>query len=241
MKQLFDEIIGAPPPTRVDVPAMLRRERRARTARWAGSGLAAVAAAGVVATAASGGAGPPSAPPLADGSSGVVVDTRFALRAETKAAADASGEQLAATVTAATERAAPGSTWHKPGLAVLTTEYSGPADVSWSGHGALVQGSRKGDVDVMALRKPAKPGPKKPEVVDCAGIPRCEAGTSPGGRKIVTIRWAEGGAASIEVRIGLPASGVLILSATNDGAGDPVLSATQVTVIAEDIAGRVKE
>ncbi|WP_433388740.1 hypothetical protein [Micromonospora sp. KLBMP9576] len=96
--QLFDELIGTPPPARVDVAGIIRRERRARAGRRLAGSLAAVltlAVAGSVGWAARGpqpdhAAGPP--PPLA--ASAAPVDTRFRLAFDTRRAAAVSTGHL---------------------------------------------------------------------------------------------------------------------------------------------------
>ncbi|WP_406073643.1 hypothetical protein [Micromonospora sp. NBC_01638] len=109
--QLFDELIGTPPPPRVDARGIVRRERRARAGRRLGGSLAAVLAlalAGGVNAAV--GDREPGAAPQAVASS-PTADTRFRLVFDTEETADATGKRLSQELDRALREVAPGAKW----------------------------------------------------------------------------------------------------------------------------------
>ncbi len=112
--QLFDELIGTPPPPAVDVRGIVRRERRARAARRLGGSLAAV-----LAVAIAGGVsisvrdqqpGGTLATPQAAASSSAA-DTRFRLVFSTSETTDATAKRLGQELDRALRKVAPGTTW----------------------------------------------------------------------------------------------------------------------------------
>ncbi|MGS2617295.1 hypothetical protein ACVCAH_22625 [Micromonospora sp. LZ34] len=156
--QLFDELIGNPPPARVDVPGIVRRERRARATRRLGGSLAAV-----LALALAGGVGvavreqdpTPAPPPVA--ASSPTPDTRFRLVFDTEETADATARRLSQELDRALREVAPGATWvwmpeylgeaRKPDGQPPTFVHNGTSDLVNGTSGVSYQG-RKGALGV---------------------------------------------------------------------------------------------
>ncbi|MEV4540015.1 hypothetical protein [Micromonospora echinaurantiaca] len=170
--QLFDELIGTPPPARVDVAGIVRRERRARAARRLAGSLAAVLAlalAGGVGMAAGGGQpGRAPVPPQAAASSPALPDTRFRLVFDTPESADASAKRLSREFETALREVAPGARWfwipdsvdepRKPDGQPPTFSHNGSDDFVYGGSGVVYRG-RKGPLGVSI----------SPDVFDSAG------------------------------------------------------------------------
>jgi hypothetical protein len=240
MHQLFDEVIGTPPPATVDLPALVRRDRRTRRARLAGLGVTGVAAAGLAVALLADGTTPAGTPPVARPPGPVAADNRFVLKSDTQLDAETSAKQLAAAIDTAVRKAVPDATWQQgPAVTVMDN-----ADrKGWHGHGSLRTPTTRGDLTIMALSLP-EPGAKtdKPPLrVSCDGEAGCTPGTTADGKPIVTIAGTSGAARWLEVRVGLPANRLLTISVTNVGTGDPtVLSGDQVALVAQHTAGQIK-
>ncbi|MGC4746793.1 hypothetical protein ACLQ28_14170 [Micromonospora sp. DT201] len=110
--QLFDELIGTPPPPQVDVEGIVRRERRAGSVRLIGGPLAAVLAlmVGVGVAVRDQEPGPAPGPPLA-APTPTAADPGFRLVFDTDESAEASARRLSAEFEAALREVVPGSTW----------------------------------------------------------------------------------------------------------------------------------
>jgi hypothetical protein len=119
-RQILEEMIGTPPPSTVDVAAVVRRERRTRTARWTGVAAVAALTLGALAAVPVLGAGdrsddiagpghPASAPadPAADG---------FRLLAGNREDAEASAARLSRELDRALGTVAPGAAWLRQDL-----------------------------------------------------------------------------------------------------------------------------
>ncbi|MBE1491839.1 hypothetical protein [Plantactinospora soyae] len=106
-QQLFDEVVGTPPPSTVDVVAIVARERRRSAVRRIGGTMAAVlglaVSAGIVAAGQHGPAG--VAPPP------VAADNRFQLVANDRDSAQLTAKRLAEALDAALRNAAPDARW----------------------------------------------------------------------------------------------------------------------------------
>lgn len=116
-QQLFDEVVGAPPPSTVDVAAIVKRERRRGAVLRVGTTMAAVlvlaVSAGVTVSIAArpgGTAQPPS-----------TTDTGFQLLADDRESAQATAQRLREALDHALKRAAPGAQW------VSSNRYENPA------------------------------------------------------------------------------------------------------------------
>jgi hypothetical protein len=120
-QQLFEELTADPPPSTVDVPGIVRRERRRRTLVRIGIPAAAVlAVASATAVLAPGDAPTPApsavAEPPSAGTSEVASAPGFRLVANNKAAAAATAATLRSALDDAVHKVAPGATWLKQGL-----------------------------------------------------------------------------------------------------------------------------
>ncbi|MCM0674627.1 hypothetical protein NCC78_07995 [Micromonospora phytophila] len=158
--QLFDELIGTPPPARVDVGGIIRRGRRASAARRLGGSLAAVLALAVVGSVGVGvrdqEPGRAPAPPVAAPPS-PTADTRFRLVFDTKESAEASARRLSREFDAALREVAPGSKWfwipdyvgepRKPDGQPPRFTHNGSEDLVHGGSGVSYRG-RKGPLGV---------------------------------------------------------------------------------------------
>ncbi len=240
MHQLFDEVIGTPPPTTVDSHVLVRRERRTRRARLAGLGVTGAAVVGLAITLYTNATTPAGTPPVAQHPGPVAPDSRFELKAGTQIDAEASAKQLASAIDTAVRKAVPDATWQR-GPTVTIMEYT--SMTGWHGAGSLRTSTARGDLTMMALSRPEPDGRtgKPPILVSCDGQTGCAPGTTPDGKPIVTITNNSGAARWLEVRIGLPANRILTISVTNSGAGDaPVLSGDQVALVAQYVTGQIK-
>jgi hypothetical protein len=113
MQHLFDEIVGEPPKSTIDVASIVKREQRARTLRRMSVPLAAatlVVLAGVLA-----GALPSQPAPnqhgAAPATTATTAPTRFELVLDSKESAEASAARLAEALDVAVRRVAPEARW----------------------------------------------------------------------------------------------------------------------------------
>ncbi|SCE87813.1 hypothetical protein GA0070607_2688 [Micromonospora coriariae] len=235
--QLFDELIGTPPPPRVDVKGIVRRERRASAARRLGGSLAAV-----LALAVAGGIsvavrhqepGAARATPQAVASS-PAADTRFRLVFDTEETADATAKRLSQELDRALRAVAPGATWtwmpdhlgepRKPDGQPPEFTHRGTPDFVGTSSGISYQG-RKGSLGV-SITPDASDGPagfhwpcQLPQ-----GIPEdsryrrvCDAGTTPNGAlmKIETLTGTRQKSVQYLIAIQLPGDRALQASVLN--------------------------
>jgi hypothetical protein len=263
MQPLFDEMIGTPPPSTVDVAAIVRREQRGRSARRAGYGLAAVVAVAVSAGTLSSGNGsssdPRAAPPP-------VADTRFQLISTDEKTADASARQLSRALDHAVKKAVPGVTYPsfkgitsnptKEGLPLIVVGRGpGPDPVDWFGGTVNVQvDKRQGALNLMAISLP-EPGtpfkkgpdgkPSPPLLVSCEHETGCQESAGPDGKKVVTVVTRKRNYQNREVRTEIPGHRVLTVSVSNvdvnpENAAAPPLTTAQLAQIIGEVSGQIK-
>lgn len=267
--QLFDELIGNPPPARVDVPGIVRRERRARAARRLGGSLAAVLAltlAGGVAVQARQSGGGSTPPPVAATAS---ADTRFRLVFDTEETADATARRLSQELDRALREVAPGATWFwmpdhlgeapKPDGQPPRFTHNGTSDLVNGTSGVSYQGRRgalgmsispdRGGPDETGFHWPCRLPPDIQE--DKRYHRECTEGTTPSGARTKTVTYTGRRQQSVQhvVSVQLPDNRVLEVSVLNmvgvDESAAPAqpespLSREQVTAIARHLEGRVK-
>jgi hypothetical protein len=264
MQPLFDEMIGTPPPSTVDVAAIVRREQRGRSARRAGYGLAAVVAvavsAGTLTSVARPNDEPRAAPPP------VVPDTRFQLISTDKQTAEASARQLSRALDHAVKKAVPGVTYPsfkgitsnptKEGLPLIVGGWGpGKDPADWfSGTVNVEVTKRQGALNLMVLSLP-EPGtpfkkgrdgkPSPPMLVSCEHETGCKESTGPNGKKIVTIVTKQGNYQNREVRTEIPSHRVLTVSVSNvdvnpENAAAPPLTTAQLAQIVGEVSGQIK-
>ncbi|WP_430502852.1 hypothetical protein ACQRWP_15050 [Micromonospora trifolii] len=242
--QLFDELIGTPPPPQVDVAGIVRRERRASRARLVGGPLAAVLAlaVGVGVAVHDREPGRPLAAP-----SPTAADTGFRLVFDTDENAKASAERLGVEFDAALRAVASGSTWfwipdhvgeaRQPDGRPPVFTHNGRDDMVGGGSGVSYRG-RKGPLGVSIspdVLDPAPSGrpvdPSAPEgptgfhwpceLPEGAGDTRyhrvCVVGTTPGGLRMKTETLTGKRTASVQhiVSIQLPGNRALSASVSN--------------------------
>ncbi|MET0492650.1 MAG: hypothetical protein ABW000_05910 [Actinoplanes sp.] len=266
MQPLFDEMIGTPPPSTVDVAAIVRREQRGRSARRAGYGLAAVVAVAVSAGTLTSVARPDDEPRAAPSP---VIDTRFQLISTDKQTAEASARQLSKALDHAVKKAVPGVTYPsfkgitsnptkegRPLIVISGGRGSGKDPVDWFGGTVNVElDKRQGALNLMAISLP-EPGtpdkvgpdgkPSPPMLVSCEHETGCQESTGPNGKKIVTIVTRRGNYQNREVRTEIPSHRVLSVSVANvdatnpDNAAAPPLTTAQLARIVGEVSGQIK-
>ncbi|MER7009170.1 hypothetical protein ABT297_39850 [Dactylosporangium sp. NPDC000555] len=261
-QHLFDEVVGTPPPSTVDVHALVRREKRAQAGRRAGYGMMAVVAlavsAGVLVSVSGQDRNPHPAPPVAQGAP----DLRFQLLANDKASAEATAKHLSAALNDALKRAAPEAKWvnvKDGGAADPTAEglphiaavnlsdsraayFSGSVNVEAGKHVGVLSLTTMGDVGQANPRDPTNPEKKKqPIKLDCAGAEACTEGVAPNGQKTLTIAGQTGNVYLRSVRVGIPDNRILIIQVGSTNSNEAPLTVQQITAIVVDVAGYIKQ
>lgn len=176
-RQLFDDLIGTPPPSRVDVAGIVRREKRKMAARRLGGTLAAVTALAVAGGfLLSPGAGVPStSTPVAEATT--PQDLRFRLVTDTKESSEATASRLGQELDKALKETAPGAQWiFEPDIVGETGPDGVPPEIYFKQHtygkklvsfvgesGVLVDG-RKGSLRMMISpnKDNGNPAPNNP-------------------------------------------------------------------------------
>jgi hypothetical protein len=186
-QQLFEELTADSPPSTVDLPGIIRREKRRRTLVRAG-GSGAVLLAVVSAIAVLGPDRTPAPPVLASPStaeSAAPVVPGFRLVATDRAATAATAKTLRAALDAAVHKAAPGATWLTQGPAetatpngqpprVIGDDLKRPTDQMFWGQTGIALDGRRGTLSIgIASMNPCTggrlakcpPGSKDPETL----------------------------------------------------------------------------
>jgi hypothetical protein len=250
VKQLFDEVVGTPPPSDLDVRALIRRERsRSRRNRGA-LGLVALAAAVALPVAL------PAALPAAHLDQ--PAPPTFQLVVGSQQAAAATAKQVRAALDAGLDTV--GARWREAPEELL--EWAGDR---FSGSGAVTADGREGDLrlDIVSDYDPCPPGSspdkacgedqpsKTAALLTCAEtVGACTEGTSPSGRRMVTTEDSTSppgaGATfrSVTVSVELGEEWVLAVNASNTDAKtarqpEPVLDARQLATVALEVADRI--
>jgi len=169
IQQLFDELTADAPPSTVDLPAIIRRERRRRTAVRAGvPAVAILAVASAVAVLAPGGGSAPTrsaatgSPPAP---TAVVTPARapgFRLVANDRATTAATAGTLRAALADAVQRAAPGATWLAQGLTrnatpdgqpprIFGDDLTNPTDQMFTGATGIALDGRRGTLSLNII------------------------------------------------------------------------------------------
>lgn len=252
--QLFDELIGTPPRSNVDLEGIMRRERRSGAVRRLGGSLAAVLALAVAGgvVVGTGDQGPASAVPRAAPASSAA-DTRFRLVFDTREAADATAKRLSAEMDKAFRKEAPGGTWISDldGSDRFRIFYKEQGDNPpiLGGGSTFSVGGRKGRLLLNIF--PMSSSSFSCERPDGSDDHDCETTKIPGGMtmKVEKIVWnKKTSEVSNDVAIQLPENRVLYLGTTNNIDGDyalpaqpePALTMELVKAIATEVAGQVK-
>jgi hypothetical protein len=265
--QLFDELIGTPPSSAVDVRGIVRRERRSRAFRRLGGSLAAVlalAAFGGVAVASQGTGGDPAVPQAvapADGG-----DTRFRLVFDTKESAKATAERLRHELEQGLRKEAPGARWisqsSRPGEArqparrrpeIAYREQSGEILALQSTSG-LVNDGRKGSLALTIVQFSAQaPYPwscKARRTQERDSEQTCVEAVTPTGMKVQISTYAgrRQPVVTYTVAVELPDNRVLDLLVSNvldpsresPAQRESPLSVAQARAIAQHVAAQIK-
>jgi hypothetical protein len=257
-QQLFDEVIGTPPPSTVDVHALVRGEKRIRTARRTTLGATAIVSLALATGLMVGTATKPGAPTAtpATAQTQQSQDTRFQLLANDKESAEASAKRVSTAFDHAMRQAAPGAAWETikdggsnptaDGLPYIVPIFEdGPnAPVKdFSGSVNIKNDTRHGVLTLMIIPQvdPKVKTPKPPLVLACAGAAGCTEGTGPNGERVSTRVTAQGKDNSIEIRIGVAGDRLLILSAHSTGANPASpMTAEQLISTAASISSQIK-
>jgi hypothetical protein len=222
MQDLFDDIVGTPPPSTLDTHALVARDRRVRAAKWSLGGVGAMAVAGVavVAIAVSGGSvtpvGPP-APPQA---------------------------KLKAALTDGVTKADPEAKL-VDGFVVTVIDYTGAH--GWQADGTLRLGDKTSRIGATAHELDLKDG-----TLSCASFPagakaksermkapvaKCTDLKAPSGKPVTYRVWDSDPSLGYSVEIQLPAGRVMSISL--DGPS-PVMSKDQAIALADNVAARIR-
>lgn len=254
MHQLFDEVIGTPPPTAIDSRAIVRRDRRARATLWSTLGATAMAAglAVVVLTTGTGPAGtPPVGAPPTDAS--VLPDNRLQLRSATREEAQVSAGQLKAALDAAVRAAVPSAQWDPKGFDITVIDSVSP--LGWIGPAGVTNGGVTGSVNVMLHSFPTS---MTIDPLTCATLaavpdnkadgqrgdnpasaPPCVDAKTTSGKPVVTYTVNSKDVKRFEVRIGLADNRVMTVASGGDEK-TPALTLDQLVRIAQEATDRIK-
>ncbi len=254
MHQLFDEVIGTPPPTTIDSRAIVRRDRRARATLWSTLGATALAAGltVVVLTTGTGPAGtPPMGAPPADASA--VPDSRLQLRAATREEAQVTAEALKAALDTAVRAAVPSAQWDPKGFDITVIDYVSP--LGWIGPAGVTNRGTTGSVNVMLHGFPtsmkidpltcatlaAVPGKKADgqRGDNPASAPPCVDARTASGKPVVTYTVSSKDVQRFEVRIGLADNRVMTVTTGGDEQ-TPALTLDDLVRIAQEATDRIK-
>ncbi|MEU4557799.1 hypothetical protein AB0F72_05395 [Actinoplanes sp. NPDC023936] len=173
-KQLFDEVIGTPPPSRVDVAAIVRRERHRRTALRAAGAATAVLAVVVSAGMLQQVRGPQSEAPQAQASSSVVTPHGFRLAAEDRRSAEATAATLRGVLDEAVHRVVPQATWFRQDVdghppadgeppVLIGSEKTAKADQPFAGGTGIAATGRRGVLTLQVLSTRPCADPSNPK------------------------------------------------------------------------------
>lgn len=265
-QQIFDELIGAPPPSTVDVDAIVvRQRRRRRVRRFAASGSAAAGVALAVVLGVTLGGGPhrQSGPPPAatTNPSPSAGTTGFALEPGTPAGRERTKDRLGAALEAALTEHAPRAEWiympDVPGEERTPdghpTMWVTEAPVFFEGRSGISADGEKGGFYLSVRPSECEPGLSCSAALTCDDLSSgCSQARTPGGLDVV--RWVEespGGDqpyVSYGVQVMLRGGTyTLTLRAVNVFGGDaspirapaPALTRTQLEKMAADVAERI--
>lgn len=257
MRQLFDEVIGTPPPPDIDPRAIVRRDRRVRATLWSTFGATAMAA-GLAVVVLTTGTGPADAPPADAPPVGappadapVVPDNRLELRSATREEAQVSAGQLKTALDAAVRAATPSAQWDPKGFDIDVMDSVSP--LGWMGSAGVTNGGRTGSVNVMLHGFPAS---MKLDPLTCAALaadrnavgqrgdnpasgPPCVDAKTASGRPVVTYTMNTTDVKRFEVRIGLAENRVMTITSGGDEK-TPALPLDQLVRIAQEATDRIK-
>jgi hypothetical protein len=259
MHQLFDDVIGTPPPTAIDPRAIVRRDRRVRATLWSTFGATAMAAGlvMVVLTTSTGPAGAPPAgtPPVGAPATDAPVrpDNRLQLRSATREQAQVSAGLLKAALDAAVRAAVPSAQWDPKGFDITVIDYVSP--LGWIGPAAVTNGGARGSVNVMLHGFPTSMTidpltcatlaavPDKKAVGqrgdNPASAPPCVDAKTTSGKPVVTYTVNGPDVKRFEVRIGLADNRVMTITSGGDEK-TPALTLDQLVRIAQEATDRIK-
>jgi hypothetical protein len=254
MHQLFDEVIGTPPPTAIDSRAIVRRDRRVRATLWSTLGATAMAA-GLAVVVFTTGAGPAGTPPVGASPTGapVLPDNRLELRSATREEAQVSAGRLKAALDAAVRAAVPSAQWDPEGFDITVIDYVSP--LGWIGPAGVTNGAVTGSVNVMLHGFPTS---MTIDPLTCAALaavpdkkadgqrgdspasaPPCVDAKTASGKPVVTYTVNSNDVKRFEVRIGLADNRVMTITSGGDDK-TPALTLDQLVRIAQEATDRIK-
>ena len=257
MHQLFDEVIGTPPPPTIDSRAIVRRDRRVRATLWSTLGATALAA-GLAVVVLATGAGPAGTPPVGAPPTDTTVlpDNRLELRSATREEAQVSAGQLKAALDAAVRAAVPSAQWDPKGFDITVIDYVSP--LGWIGPAGVTNSGVTGSVNVMLHGFPASttvdpltcaalaavPDKKNEKGAgqrgdNPASAPPCVDAKTANGRSVVTYSVNTKDTKRFEVRIGLANNRVMTITSGGDE-NTPALTLDHLVRIAQEATDRIK-
>lgn len=237
-QQMFDDLIGHPPPSTIDVDAIVQKQKRQRRIRQAPMVMAAVAVLAVgVAFAGFGGSG--SGTTSRAGERAPVDGTRVQLVVDTAEARAKTAEELTKAYDEAVKKAVPGAEWKGGKPPRVTDEEAAPPTEFMFGATLIVNGkpgalvitiSGEGREDLPTLQ------------LNCDNPDgHCKVTEGPSGEKLVVRRWDfrdgdwKKGDVYTSVTVGLDNDRVLNLESHQD-----LLTEKQISAIVSDLAGRIE-
>ncbi|WP_203932399.1 hypothetical protein [Virgisporangium ochraceum] len=254
MHQLFDEVIGTPPPTAIDSRTLVRRDRRMRATLWSTLGATATAA-GLAAVVLTTGAGPAGTPPVGAPPTGTssTADNRLQLRSATREEAQITAGRLEAALDAAVRAAVPSARWDPQGFDLEVFDEA--SLLGWTGSAAVANGGVAGSVHVLLHGYPtslnldpltcatlaAVPGRKADghRGENPASATPCVDARTASGRPVVTYTVDTAIVERVEVRIGLADNRVLTVTSGGDEK-TPALTLDQLVRIAQEATDRIR-
>lgn len=246
-QQMFDDLIGQPPPSTVDVDAIVRDRTRRRRIRQAPVVMAAVAVVAVAATVAGFG----SLGSLGAGSNtkgDVVVvgqepagGTKIRLVVDTAEGKAKSAEELTKAYDEAVKKAVPGAEWQDGKPPRVTDEEAMPP-IEFMFGATLVVGGKPGALVIQIENSGDGPDDVATFALNCDNPDgNCKVTEGPNGEKLVVRRWEFWDAGRkardvyTNVTVGLGENRTLSLESHQD-----LLTEAQVSAIVSDLAGRIE-
>ncbi|GAA0247706.1 hypothetical protein [Cryptosporangium japonicum] len=242
-QQMFDDLVGQPPPSTVDVDAIIRDRTRRRRIRQAPIVVAAVAVIAVGATVAGFGhlgTGPTSGGDVVVGKA-PAGGTKIRLVVDTAEGKAKSAEELTRAYDEAVKKAVPGAEW-KDGTAPRVTDAEAGPPAEFIFGATLIVDGKPGALVIQIENSGEEPYDLASFPLNCDNPDgHCKVTEGPNGEKLVVRRWDfrdgawEKGDVYTNVTVGLGENRTLSLESHQD-----LLTEKQVSAIVSDLASRIE-